>query len=103
MTIDNIAVSTDCLTDADVKRMVITTAALAVDEDITSRHRLWWYRVAQELRGVVRRREGSLAALEADLMNDDGPGAIVEPGSDSVAQAQAELREALRRDVEGGS
>ncbi len=62
-----------------------------------------WYRVAQELRGVVRRREGSLAALEADLMNDDGPGAIVEPGSDSVAQAQAELREALRRDVEGGS
>ncbi len=102
MTIDEITVATDCLSDADVKRMVITAAALAVDEDITSRHRLFWYRMAQELRGVVRRREGSLSALEADLMNDDGPGAIVEPGSDPVAQAQAELREAHRRDVEDG-
>lgn len=56
----------------------------------------FWRRLAVALVRARRERAGLLAALELDAMNDDGPGAIVGPDDDPVADALDELRRKCR-------
>lgn len=82
------------LSDSDLKRMVLVLA----DEDWPSTGIGDFYRrVAAALVRVVRERRLLVADLEYDLMNDDDIGAIVEAGSDPIAEALEEMRDGIRR------
>ena len=64
--IDLVSVSTDGLTDTELRRMVMAYHQLAADEDVTMSHRRWYLRLARQLAAVVRRRDDAFALLAAD-------------------------------------
>lgn len=99
--LDRITLQLDGLLDSDLKRMVITFASLAMDEEVTARHREFYRRLAGEVRAVVGRRERALAVLELDASDPHEAGGIVSAGGDPVADARDELWRAAEREAGG--
>lgn len=102
---DLVTVSTDGLTDSELRRMVIAYHRLACDEGTALSHRRWYLRLARELARVIRSRGLALALLDADAEEPEAAeGCLVEPGGIAavIEEARAELREAARRAYEEG-
>lgn len=82
------------LPDDSIRRMVLCLTDESLPETpITD----FWRRLVVALVRVFRERRCLVADLEYDLLNDDGPGALVEPGTDPVVEALEEMRAGIRR------
>ena len=75
------------VSDDDLKRMVVAAGKAG-----GSSH--FWGEFARAVIRARRERVSMLAGMELDVINDDGPGAIVGPDDDPMADALAELRRA---------
>lgn len=84
------------LDDVTVKKLVLAANDQAEDPQLG---RLWRAFSHALIRANKERRRLLLIA-EAEYMNDDGAGCLVEPGTDPVAEARAELRRLMRADIE---
>jgi hypothetical protein len=62
----------------------------------------FWRRLAVGLVRARRLRVAAFHELTLDALNDDGPGALVEPGSDPVVEALDTLRRHARGEGFGG-
>lgn len=55
--------------------------------------------LSMALVAALRERRRLWLLLEFELMNHDGPGSLVGPDDDPIAEAREELRRAVRRDA----
>lgn len=79
------------LSDDDLKRQAVQLRTLAADP--ANRKLAGVFRkLAFEMVRLVKERRTSWLYFEAELMNDDGPGAIVGPDDDPIGDAVREMR-----------
>lgn len=82
------------LSDDDVRRMVL--ALTDMTREGSSGLDDFYRRLTVALIRALRARCRAFEVLACDAMNDDGPGELVEPGSDPVSDALDELRRMAR-------
>ena len=79
------------LSDVQAKRLVIGLHAAACTSE-GGPAAVLVRQVAQALTRAIRERRQLALLLELDAMNADDDGGLVEPGSDPVGEARAQLR-----------
>lgn len=80
------------LTDSQVARMAIDAKEIA---DSGRPGCTFWEYMARALVRARKERVTLFAFAEFEYINDDGPGAIVEPGSDPIAEGLEEFRRGM--------
>jgi hypothetical protein len=81
------------LSDDDIRRLVLAIVA-SIEDGGHPGLSDFYSRLVVALVRTFRARRASFIEQALELMNDDGPGMLVEPGCDPVADALEEMRRA---------